>query len=154
MRIYAQRPRAANLRDRVVMGLFTRRAWGVRARVPAHQRRGDPLRHTGPSPGGTAAACDGTHARTHARMCIQCPPICRFQATARECRQEYDALTQVHHIITADYSDGQIHNDGLCRDTKIISARVAAAENIYSRCSYSQYSSGPYNYGLYSYGQI
>jgi hypothetical protein len=87
-------------------------------------------------------------------MCIQCPPICRFQATARECRQEYDALTQVHHIITADYSDGQIHNDGLCCDTKIISACVAAAENIYSRCSYSQYSSGPYNYGLYSYGQI
>ena len=68
VRIYAQRPRAANLRDRVVMGLFTRRAWGVRARVPAHQRRGDPLRHTGPSPGGTAAACDGTHART--RACV------------------------------------------------------------------------------------
>jgi hypothetical protein len=72
VRIYAQRPRAANLRDRVVMGLFTRRAWGVRARVPAHQRRGDPLRHTGPSPGGTAAACDCTHARMHAcmRVCV------------------------------------------------------------------------------------
>jgi len=25
---------------------------------------------------------------------LHCPPICRFQATARECRQEYDALTQ------------------------------------------------------------
>merc|ERR1712224_550259 len=25
---------------------------------------------------------------------LHCPPICRFQATARKCRQEYDALTQ------------------------------------------------------------